>query len=172
MEDLIEGLTEKFKNSCTDETLGERLASEFKKILEGIQEKFEQKNYDYSRIEKTLNDITEEWCNLSLEEKQSRLFRDENFGEILQISEQAYQDAIRQLQGFENDRTFNIEEKEQRLKDLLKEVKPYNERMAKRYVSEGLLDLNFIKNPNTDIVSLRLGHILRSRNYIKNEEGR
>ena len=163
MENLIKKLTQDFRDSITDDELKESLTSEFKKILDGVQEKFEQMNYDYSKIEKILKDITEEWCNLSLDEKQSRLFKDENFGEILQISEQAYQDAIRRMQGFETNMTFNVEEKEQKLKELLKKVKPYNEKAARRYVSEGLLDLNFIKNPNIEIVSLRLGHIKRNR---------
>lgn len=163
MENLIKKLTQDFRDSITDDELKESLTTEFKKMLEKIQKKFEGNNYNHSEIEIKLKKITEEWCNLELEEKQSRLFKDENFGEILQISEQAYQDAIRTLQGFETNMTFNVEEKEQRIKELLKKVKPYNEKAAKRYVSEGLLDLNFIKNPNTEIVSLRLGHIKRNR---------
>lgn len=172
MEKLIEKLAQDFKSSVSDDALKETLAIKFKNMIEGTYKKFEEKNYDYDEIEDTLKKISEEWCSLSLEEKQSRLLKDENFSEILEISKQAYNNAIHIMQGFEINVAFNIEERETRLRELIKGVKPYNEERANREVSEGLLDLNFIKNPNTDIVSLRLGHILRSRNYIKNEEGR
>lgn len=171
MQNLIQTLTQDFKNSISDDELKEILTIEFKKMLEGTYEKLEEKNYDYDEIEDTLKKISKEWCSLSLEEKQSRLLKDKNFSEILEISKQAYDTAIHIMQGFEIKVAFNIEERETRLRELIKGVKPYNEERAKREVSEGLLDFNFIKNPNTDIVSLRLGHILRSRKYIKNEEG-
>ena len=61
---------------------------------------------------------------------------------------------------------FKTEEKIQQLKDLLKKVDPNNQEQAKRYVSEGVLDLKFIDNPSTEVVSLRIGHI---KNMITNK---
>ena len=50
-----------------------------------------------------------------------------------------------------------------KLNIALKEVKDYNKQQAVWLVSEGILDLNFVKNPKTEIMSIRLGKRLHSK---------
>ena len=53
--------------------------------------------------------------------------------------------------------------KPKELNELLKSVKAFNKQQAIWLVSEGILDLNFVKNPKTDIMSIRLGRCLQSK---------
>lgn len=159
MGDLIEELAKEFRNSIPDEVLGKKLAAKYITILNEIVKKFKEKNYEDSEIENSLKTISKEWINLELEEKQRRLMIDKNFGKIMEISYQVYNMAISVLTNKEIKRDFEIAEKIEELENLLKNVEPYNKEEAKTLVSEGILDLKFIENPNTHIVSLRLGHI-------------
>ena len=127
---------------------------------------FKSKGYDEDNIRQILLRIHEEWINLDTEEKKRRLIVDRSFGEIMELSEQIYNMAIEILCNKREKTDYNKEKMIKRLNECLNNVKPYNKEMAKKYVSEAMLDLEFIYNPKTEILSLRLGRI------INNKEGR
>ena len=56
-----------------------------------------------------------------------------------------------------------LEDMKNTLNKALKEVKDYNKQQAVWLVSEGILDLNFVKNPKTEIMCIRLGKRLHSK---------
>ena len=54
------------------------------------------------------------------------------------------------------------------MQNLLKDVKEYNQENAKNLISEAVVDLTYLTNPNADCLSLRLYHFKNSIN-IKEE---
>lgn len=159
MEELIKELAKDFRSSISDEESGEKLEAEFINVLKEIEKSFENNNYKESRIREILRQITNEWTNLDVEEKQRRLSSDNNFTNIVKISQQAYEMAISILAGKKINLEFQIPQKIEELENMLEKVKTCNKEKAKKLVSEGILDLKFLENPNSDITSLRLGHI-------------
>lgn len=163
MEELIGKLTKEFKDSIPYEEQKEQLTIRFKDVLKDTVKSFKDDSYEESELQNIIIRISKKWTGLEFEEKQRRLFVDTNFGSIMEISQKAYDTAISVLLGNDVDIDFEISEEIEKLEELLKEVTPYNKEEAKRLVSEGILDLKFIENSNTDIVSLRLGHIKSNR---------
>lgn len=159
MEELIEELTKEFKDSISYEEQKEELTNRFKEVLIDTVKSFKNDNYTELEIENSIIRISKRWTNLEFEEKQSRLLVDTNFGTIMETSQRFYDTAISILLGNDVDINFKISEEIEKLEKLLKKVKPYNKERAKMLTSEGILDLKYIENPNTNIVSLRLGYI-------------
>lgn len=159
MIELMEELAKEFKQSIPENIQREKLTGEYEKMLKQVVESFKNINCQDSEIEKTLIKIGKEWIDLDIEEKQRRLLRDENFQDIVRDSTRIYNIAISILEKEEVNIEFDISEKEKQLEEKLKNVKTFNKLEAEKLVSEAILDLKFIENPNTNIVSLRLGHI-------------
>ncbi len=62
--------------------------------------------------------------------------------------------AIRELL-----KSYNPDEEIEKLSNLIDELDEKNKKIVKMDVSEGILDWQFIKNPKTEAISLRLGRI-------------
>ena len=88
---------------------------------------------------------------------------DTNFENICEISSKVFQIAKRKMSGemvkidVENDKI------KERLENLLNGVNFINEIEAKRLISEKILDLEYITNPEVKVLSLRLGKIYRNQ---------
>ena len=53
---------------------------------------------------------------------------------------------------------FNIKERIEKMQECFKSVKKYNIVLAKKLLSEGILDLLYIENPKTNVKSFRISH--------------
>mgnify|MGYP000422376500 FL=1 len=98
------------------------------------------------------------------------MIEDKNLIRINEYSNQAYKDATKIVMGDSEAIEYDIDKRIDEINYLLEEVKEYNKDIAKKMVSEIILDLNFIKNPKTGITSLRLGHFIRDYENANNKE--
>ena len=98
MIDFIEELAKEFKSSIPDKELGEKLTIEFKNVLKGVSKNFKDSNYEDSEIKNILRKISDEWINLEVEEKQRRLLSDDNFENIMKISQQAVSQKLMNIE--------------------------------------------------------------------------
>ncbi len=168
---LISKLVEQFKKSTPDDE--EELIAGFENYLYTIVRKMKEAKHDSTkegkqRIEILLNRITKNLSMTNLETKKSRILVDESFEEIRKISDNVFETALRQLESNATTNIdINVEEKIEKIIQLLEEVKSFNKEQAQMLVSETMLDLQFIQNPKTDIKSLRLAHI---QTAMKNRE--
>lgn len=96
---------------------------------------------------------------------------DVDYREIVDFSNLVYGLARRVLNKEKIDADFEkIEEKLTEMEARIGAVREENKSAAKKYLSEALLDLNYIKNPQIGITSLRIGHILMNQNNRLMEE--
>lgn len=160
----ISELVKKFKESISQEE--SELVDRFKEYLQiaimsikNNESKFINKDDESIRsvVTKMANDL----IYASLETKKRVLIEDKNLIRINEYSNQAYKDATKIVMGDSEAIEYDIDKRIDEINYLLEEVKEYNKDIAKKMVSEIILDLNFIKNPKTGITSLRLGHFIR-----------
>ena len=119
---------------------------------------------DKSDMESLLKYVTDDVIKLPLEQKRQMLIRDESFETIRSISNNAFEMAQEAYTSkSDNIDETKVDEMQKKLNELLKSVKAFNKQQAIWLVSEGILDLNFVKNPKTDIMSIRLGRCLQSK---------
>ena len=119
---------------------------------------------DKSDMESLLKYVTDDVIKLPLEKKRQMLIRDESFETIRSISNNAFEMAQEAYTSkSDNIDETKVDEMQKKLNELLKSVKAFNKQQAIWLVSEGILDLNFVKNPKTDIMSIRLGRCLQSK---------
>lgn len=170
MERLIEELTENFKNSIPIEE--EMLCQAFNKYLlmavenlKNSDSKFISK--DDESISKVLKSIAERLTKGSLNYKKKELLRDENFEMLSIFSMSANQMAEEILKGKKVEVKFDIDKRIEEMTRLSKLVEEYNKEEATFLLSEGILDLKYVKDPQTDIISLRLGRVARLLNSNK-----
>lgn len=171
-EKVVLKLVDKFKESIPRQE--QHLVKEFEKYLYLVIKNRKNSNSkflksDKASIENCLENETKKMIDYSLEQKKQILIRDYNFEKIGQISEKLYHMAIDILEGKEISVDFQYDEKEEELNQLLKLVEKYNKEEAEILVSETLLDLNFVCNPKTEILSLRLAEIKRNISYEEEE---
>lgn len=83
----------------------------------------------------------------------------------MSISKDMYSKALDILNKKSRIDSIDEDEIKSELDMLIQSVKPYNRQIAEQYVSEALLDLSFINNPNIGITSLSIGRIRNSKNY-------
>lgn len=159
MERLIEELTENFKNSIPVEE--ERLCQAFNKYLlraienlKNSDSKFISK--DDESISKVLKSIAERLTKGSLDYKKKELLRDKNFEMLSTFSMSANQMAEEILKGKKIEVKFDIDKRIEEMTRLSRLVEEYNKEEAALLLSEGILDLKYVKDPQTDIISLRL----------------
>ena len=150
----ISELVKKFKESISQEE--SELVDRFKEYLQiaimsikNNESKFINKDDESIRsvVTKMANDL----IYASLETKKRVLIEDKNLIRINEYSNQAYKDATKIVMGDSEAIEYDID-------------------IAKKMVSEIILDLNFIKNPKTGITSLRLGHFIRDYENANNKE--
>lgn len=100
--------------------------------------------------------------------EETKIEKDDNFEMICQISSKIFEVAKKKMLGEKTKTEIEIKDVKEELMSLLNEVNFINEIEAKRTISEALLDLEYINNPEVKALSLRLGQIYRSQE--KNNE--
>ena len=154
-ENLIDELTEKYKNSI------QNIEYE-KELVEGLQDYLNKAKDSIDEngnltVEELLISITNRVMKLPIEYQKQKLLKDEKYNEIQRVSMEAYKMVNNLITGKEEVDKNKIPEMKQILNNNIEEVREFNKEAAKNLVSEGLLDLMFIENPKTKITSLRLG---------------
>lgn len=171
--DVIDKFVIKFSESTKDAFDKKRLTEAFEKYLYKQVETEEKINQNFNighkidhkiDMEYLLNSVTDDVIKLPLEQKRQMLIRDESFETIRSISNNAFEMAQEAYTSkSDNIDETKVDEMQKKLNELLKSVKAFNKQQAIWLVSEGILDLNFVKNPKTDIMSIRLGRCLQSK---------
>ena len=167
--DVIDKFVIKFSESTKDAFDKKRLTEAFEKYLYKQVEAEEKINQNFniddkSDMESFLKYVTDDVIKLPLEKKRQMLIRDESFETIRSISNNAFEMAQEAYTSkSDNIDETKVDEMQKKLNELLKSVKAFNKQQAIWLVSEGILDLNFVKNPKTDIMSIRLGRCLQSK---------
>lgn len=165
---IIDKLVIKFSESLNEAFDKERLTETFEKYLYKQVETEEKINQNFNighkiDMEYLLNSVTDDVIKLPLEQKRQMLIKDESFETIRSISNNAFEMAQEAHAGkINNIDETKVDEMKKTLNESLKSVKAFNKQQAVWLVSEGILDLNFVKNPKTDIMSIRLGRCLQS----------
>ena len=137
-------------------------------ILEG---NIEQKNNKEEIIRKKIDFVVNDLKNMDIISIKKELKMDEALEDIRTKSGTFFVLARSRLNGETIKEELNQEKEQHEMEELLKKVRPYNKKEAQQLVSEGILDLNYAINPNSDVTSLRLGHIINYQNAErKNEE--
>lgn len=157
---LISDLVKSFESSMPESE--KDMAKDFEKYLNmklNILEKSElTKNKDPKTIEKTLVYVAEKISQMSLEDVKREIVIDESLIKIKKSSAKLFELAKNVQRGEKI--TINSKDLENYvviLNEELKNVKQFNKKQAGNLVSEGILDYQFIKNPQTSITSIRLG---------------
>ena len=165
---IITELVNKFADSIENSEDKKELTIAFEKYLNNLKEMAEKSDSGIEDKGKTIEFLlrysTDNAIKMSLNQKKQMLVRDESFEKIREISNKAFemtQDVLAKKLTEPNDQ--ELEDMKNTLNQALKEVKDYNKQQAVWLVSEGILDLNFVKNPKTEIMSIRLGRRLHSK---------
>ena len=87
---------------------------------------------------------------------------DFNFQEFCNISANVFRAASNKMLGKSVNLDINVEPTKNRLSELFNNIDEENKQKANRIYSETLLDLNYLDNSATNILSLRLGQIYSS----------
>lgn len=127
-------------------------------------------NKDDESIRSVVTKMANDLIYASLETKKRVLIEDKNLIRIHEYSDQACKDATKIVTGDSEPIEYDVDERIDEINHLLEGVKEYNKDIAKKMVSETILDLNFIKNPKTGITSLRLSHFIRDYENANNKE--
>lgn len=168
--ELIMELVREFKNVLPEETEKKELIDSFEKYLYEIVEQIQKSEYENIEnkeefVESVLKSETKSIIELTLENKKQKLINDEPFNQIQVISSKAFEMAYNTIEG----QKVEIDEKslndlKEKLVQNLKKVRDFNKMQSEILVSEGILDLNFIKEPQIETTSLRLSrYIVRKK---------
>ena len=168
--ELIMELVREFKNVLPEETEKKELIDSFEKYLYEIVEQIQNSEYENIEnkeefVESVLKSETKSIIELTLENKKQKLINDEPFNQIQVISSKAFEMAYNTIEG----QKVEIDEKslndlQEKLVQNLKKVRDFNKMQSEILVSEGILDLNFIKEPQIETTSLRLSrYIVRKK---------
>ena len=94
---------------------------------------------------------------------------DVNFENICKISSKIFEIAKKKLAGEKVKIDVSVDEVKDKLQNLLDGVSFINEIEAKRLVSETILDLGYITDPEVKVLSLRLGQLYRKQQSVNEE---
>lgn len=156
MAELVKELEETIPENADKTELVEAFKSYAKEYLEIIEK------YKLGQPEDALRFLLKRTKKLTLDQKKQKLIQDENYRKIQILSGMAYEMAANTLQGKENDVDEETKEKLKKvLKESLEKVRDFNKREAERLVSEAMLDIRFVETKKIDMVSLRLGKLIR-----------
>lgn len=169
----ISELVKQFKESISQEE--SELVDKFKEYLQIAimsikNNKSKFVNKDDESIKSVVTKMANDLICANMETKKRVLIEDKNLIRINEYSNQAYKDATKIVMGESEAIEYDTDERIDEVVNLLEKVKEYNKDIAKKMVSEIILDLNFIKNPKTGITSLRLGHFIRDYENANNKE--
>lgn len=179
--EVIEKLKKEFNESISysDPELMKEFENYLNRTIKSIKEfQLGGKKFDESSVKPVLESMANRIIAEDIQMKRKDLIKDVNFEKIRQISMKAFTVAQDVLKGKELEEELDIDGEMKKLETLLNSVEEYNKEQARNLVSEAILDLNFIANPNSEMVSLRLGEIIRlnkseqNNKRIKEEEER
>lgn len=173
-EEIIKELVEDFTKTIPNSENERELINSFEKylynLIETINNSQDIKEKDEEFIKYVLRYSTEITKELPLIQKKQKLIEDKNFNEIERISIDAFRTVQEIIFGKEIKKDEKeLEEVRQKLKANLERVREFNKEQAQYLVSEGMLDLYFIENPETNIMSLRTGRYKKQINEIRNK---
>lgn len=173
-EEIIKELVEDFTKTIPNSENERELINSFEKylynLIEAINNSQDIKEKDEEFIKYVLRYSTEITKELPLIQKKQKLIEDKNFNEIERISIDAFRTVQEIIFGKEIKKDEKeLEEVRQKLKANLERVREFNKEQAQYLVSEGMLDLYFIENPETNIMSLRTGRYKKQINEIRNK---
>lgn len=168
-DELILKLGKRFENSLKENN--DELTSKFIEYLYKTLENLNTNNIENEKefIKYRLEKRAEYIITIKDDNaKKSILLHDNNFEELKQLSENIFRIAIKKAQNEKYDE-LNLTAEIEKMKNLKDNVESYNQEQAKKLISEAVLDSEFIENPNTEYISLRLSHII---NNLQNKEER
>ena len=173
-EEIIKELVEDFTKTIPNSENEIEMINSFEKylynLIEAINNSQDIKEKDEEFIKYVLRYSTEITKELPLIQKKQKLIEDKNFNEIERISIDAFRTVQEIIFGKEIKKDEKeLEEVRQKLKANLERVREFNKEQAQYLVSEGMLDLYFIENPETNIMSLRTGRYKKQINEIRNK---
>lgn len=164
---VIDELVKEFSESMENIDENQELVNSFEsylysivKIMENTDSKIVgEKNKE--TIEEILKYCTRDTMELPLEQKKQKLLNDKSFEKIRTLSNDAFEMTQKVLKRELNEINKNeVENMKNKFKQLLENVREFNRSEATLLISEGILDLNFVENPKTEIMSIRLGRCL------------
>lgn len=165
-EKFIDDLTEEFKN--IGDKKESNLTEEFKEYITRLVNYAVKKGEPKDEIIKSITVYARDIARHDIDFIERLIVYDKSFQQINQISNQAFETAKKILNGMNKDENVDFSSQIEVMQEALKSVKKYNIDIAKNLISEAMLDFNYISNPSTQIMSLRLGK--EYRNKLKNEE--
>lgn len=153
---VIGDLTKEFENTIPNDEDKQELKQAFEKYLYEYKKVLEKSNIN--SLDDALKFSANKIMKLPLYNKKQKLIEDESFKEIQKISSKAFELAKNVVTGKREEIDNNsLEEMKNKLKICLNDVREFNKQQASMLVSEGILDLVFVENPKTQLISIRLG---------------
>ncbi len=111
---------------------------------------------DVNSIKSDLTRKANEFKAKNLEEIKQTLIVDNAFDDIRKKSIEIFNIAKKQLSGSKVKAEIDMKNDVEEMKKLLNDVKEYNQVQAKKFISEAILDLEYITKNNPNCLSLRL----------------
>ena len=172
-EEFVNQLANEFKQSIPENE--ESLTNDFIKYLYSAIKSLQQRGETKAEIKRKISLFSRYIINQDLDEKKHEIVVDDAFEQIRQISNQLFEIARKVL----NSEYVNIEDdvskKVSEMRGLLSSVKEYNRRQAENFISEAIVDFNYINNPQSGIMSIRIAHEIKRKeaeeSIQKNMEG-
>jgi len=160
--ELIMKFVNEFANSVPTEE--NELINSYEEYIKSFVKIMEEKGYNRDYINEICEFETENNIKLPLNFKKQKIILDTDFSEIKKESAKAYKMAQEIILGEKKSLTDEeIENIIQKLNMSLEKVRDFNKIQATKLVSETIMDLNFIKNPNTPNVSIRLSRQIKHK---------
>lgn len=165
---LILELVENFKKNIPEtEEEGEKLVKGFKRYLEiGVKE-IQNPDFKYSTrnpetVKRFIRREAENMSKMDITSLKRKLIEDTPFERLRITSNEIFAQAIKKKNGENLDKEYDYDGIINEFDELLTKVAPYNLDKAREFVSEAVLDLNYICKSRDDVSSLRLYHFTKS----------
>ena len=160
-EGLVNQLANKFKKSIPETE--ESLTNDFIKYLYSAIVNLQQRGETKTEITRKISLFAKYIISQDLDEKKHEIVVDDSFEQIRQTSNQLFEMARRVLNGEQVNIDDDIHEKVSKMRGLLSSVKEYNKRQAENFVSEAIIDFNYISNPQSGLMSVRIAHDIKRK---------
>lgn len=162
-------LTKEFKGKIPSEDEDyEILINEFKRYLEDTvqiiknsDDKFTSKNPETIKL--ILERTAKRFFMYDIKSIKQTLLKDDAFDSLVTKSLKIFEIAKMKTEKKAIKVEYNVNNEIDEMKKMLESVKDYNQDSAKKILSEAFVDLKFIEEENSDIMSLRMGHFLREK---------
>lgn len=169
--EIIANLLKGFEASIPkDEPDREALISGFNTYLLGTSSQLLKNRHEHPLdtddvIEQILVSRANNIIQSSLNSKKSALILDEKMEQLRNVSNKIFDQAVQKL----NEQEVNVSVIDEnydtiinRLRQIVKDVKPFNSEQAKNLLSETILDIDYLSG-NKKILSLRVGHLIKDK---------